>query len=394
MSDQHLMLTYARAPLAFSHGVGVYLYDEAGRRYMDLTSGIGVNNLGHGHPQVLDALNKQAARLWHTSNQFRIPQQEQLADALCTASFADRVFFSNSGAEAVECALKLARRYFDVSGKPERWRTVVFDGAFHGRTLATIMAGDGKKYREGFEPHMDGFDRAEFGNIDSVRNLIQDSTAAILIEPVQGEGGVRAASAGFLQALRQLADEYGLLLILDEVQCGNGRTGKLYCHEWASIRPDIMATAKGLGNGFPVSACLATEAVASGFTTGSHGTTFGGNPLAMAVGNAVLKVLTSPGFMEHVDNTADYFRKGLEDVAHRYPKAIGGTLRGAGMMIGLPAIVPNTHIVEAFRRQGLLALTARDNMVRLLPPLIISKEEIDEALAAMDAALALMESKD
>ncbi|KAA0911596.1 aspartate aminotransferase family protein [Pusillimonas sp. ANT_WB101] len=390
MSGNHLMETYARAPLSFSHGMGVYLYEENGRRYMDLTSGIGVNNLGYGHPKVLDALNQQAAKLWHISNNFRIPQQEQLADRLCSASFADRVFFSNSGAEAVECALKLTRRYFNVSGKPERWRTIVFDGAFHGRTLATIMAGDGEKYREGFEPHMDGFDRAEFGNIDSVRNLIQDSTAAILIEPVQGEGGVRAASTEFMQALRQLADEHGLLLILDEVQSGNGRTGKLYCHEWSGIKPDIMVTAKGLGNGFPVSACLATEAVATGFITGSHGTTFGGNPMAMAIGNAVFDALTAPGFLDGVEETARYFRDGLADLASRHPKAIGSALRGTGMMIGLPAIVPNTQVVEAFRNHGLLALTARDNMVRLLPPLVISKQEVDEALTAMEAALSTL----
>ncbi|TKR53677.1 aspartate aminotransferase family protein [Allopusillimonas ginsengisoli] len=387
MSGNHLMATYARAPLSFSHGMGVHLYDEDGRRYMDLTSGIGVSNLGYGHPKVLDALNQQAAKLWHISNNFRIPQQEQLADRLCSASFADRVFFSNSGAEAVECALKLTRRYFNVSGKSERWRTIVFDGAFHGRTLVTIMAGDGEKYREGFEPHMDGFDRAEFGNIDSVRNLIQNSTAAILIEPVQGEGGVRAASTEFMQALRQLADERGLLLILDEVQSGNGRTGKLYCHEWSGIKPDIMVTAKGLGNGFPVSACLATEAVATGFITGSHGTTFGGNPMAMAIGNAVFDALTSPGFLNGVEVTAQYFRTGLADLASRHPKAIGSALRGTGMMIGLPAIVPNTQVVEAFRDHGLLALTARDNIVRLLPPLVISKEEVDEALKTMDTAL-------
>ncbi|MFT0546765.1 aspartate aminotransferase family protein [Allopusillimonas ginsengisoli] len=390
MSGNHLMETYARAPLSFSHGMGVYLYEENGRRYMDLTSGIGVNNLGYGHPKVLDALNQQAAKLWHISNNFRIPQQEQLADRLCSASFADRVFFSNSGAEAVECALKLTRRYFNVSGKPERWRTIVFDGAFHGRTLATIMAGDGEKYREGFEPHMDGFDRAEFDNIDSVRNLIQDSTAAILIEPVQGEGGVRAASTEFMQALRQLADEHGLLLILDEVQSGNGRTGKLYCHEWSGITPDIMVTAKGLGNGFPVSACLAIEAVATGFITGSHGTTFGGNPMAMAIGNAVFDALTAPGFLKDVEETARYFRAGLADLASRHPKAIGSALRGTGMMIGLPAIVPNTQLVEAFRDHGLLALTARDNMVRLLPPLVISKQEVDEALKAMDTALSTL----
>ncbi|MBF6618115.1 aspartate aminotransferase family protein [Pollutimonas thiosulfatoxidans] len=388
MSSKHLMDTYRRAPLAFSRGEGIYLYTDDATPYMDLTSGIGVNNLGYSHPHIVRALTEQAGKLWHVSNQFRIPGQERLADRLCEASFADRAFFANSGAEAVECALKLARRYFDVSGQPDRWRTIVFDGAFHGRTFASIMAGDGEQYREGYAPHMDGFDRAQFGNLDSVRALIRENTAAIMVEPVQGEGGVRAASAEFLAGLRQLADEYGLLLILDEVQSGNGRTGKLYCHEWSGITPDIMATAKGLGAGFPMAVCLATEAVSQGFGVGNHGTTFGGNPLAMAVGNAVLDVLTEPGFLDSVQDIAVYLRKGLTDLVDRHPALIRAPLRGSGLMIGLPAIAPNTEIVSAFRQQGVLALTARDNIVRLLPPLVITRDQVDAALHAMDAALA------
>lgn len=388
MSNSHLMATYHRAPMTFSHGNGIYLYTDDATRYMDFTSGIGVNSLGYSHPHIVRALNEQGDKLWHVSNQFRIPGQERLAERLCDVTFADRVFFANSGAEAVECALKLARRYFDVSAQPNRWRTIVFDGAFHGRTFASIMAGDGEQYREGYAPHMDGFDRAEFGNLDSVRALIGDDTAAILIEPVQGEGGVRAASAEFLMGLREMADAYGLLLILDEVQSGNGRTGKLYCHEWAGITPDIMVTAKGLGAGFPMSACLATEEVSQGFGVGNHGTTFGGNPLAMAVGNAVLDVLTEPGFLDGVQKVAVRLRQGLSDLASRYPALVKAPLRGAGLMIGLPAIVANTAIVEAFRNQGVLALTARDNIVRLLPPLVITHEEVDAALEALDAALA------
>lgn len=388
MSDSHLMATYHRAPMKFSHGNGIYLYTDDASRYMDLTSGIGVNSLGYSHPHIVRALKEQADKLWHVSNQFRISGQERLAERLCDVTFADRVFFANSGAEAVECGLKLARRYFDVSAQPNRWRTIVFDGAFHGRTFASIMAGDGEQYREGYAPHMDGFDRAEFGNLDSVRALIGDDTAAILVEPVQGEGGVRAASAEFLVGLRELADAYGLLLILDEVQSGNGRTGKLYCHEWAGITPDIMVTAKGLGAGFPMSACLATEEVSQGFGVGNHGTTFGGNPLAMAVGNAVLDVLTEPGFLDRVQEIAVHLRQGLTDLASRYPALVRAPLRGAGLMIGLPAMVANTAIVEAFRHQGVLALTARDNIVRLLPPLVITRDEVDAALEAMDVALA------
>lgn len=387
MSDSHLMSTYHRQPLTFSHGAGAWLFAPEGQRFLDLTSGIGVNALGHCHPHLVHALTEQGNKLWHLSNVYTIPQQERLADRLCEASFADRVFFTNSGAEANETAFKLIRRHFDVIGQPERWRVIVFDGAFHGRTLTTIMAGDGEKYREGFEPHAPGFDRARFGDIDSVRALIGPETAAILIEPVQGEGGVREATPAFMQALRQLADEHGLLLAVDEVQCGNGRTGKLYAHEWSGIQPDVLTTAKGLGGGFPMSACLATETLAQAFGPGNHGTTFGGNPLAMAVGNAVLDVLLEPGFLARVCETSESLRGGLTDLARRYPKHLSSPLRGLGLMIGLPAHVPNTQIQQACQDQGLLVLTARDNIVRLLPPLVLSKDEVEQALDKMARAL-------
>ncbi len=386
MSKTCLMASYNRAPLSFSRGQGVYLYGDDGRRYIDFMTGIGVNIMGHCHPAVMDALTEQGKKLWHVSNQFRIPDQERLAERLCRATFADKVFFSNTGAEAIECALKLSRRYFDVAGKPGRWRTIVFDGAFHGRTLTTIVAGGGEKYLDGFAPHADGFDRASFGDLESVRRAIRTDTAAILIEPVQGEGGVRAASDEFLAGLRMLADEHGLLLIFDEVQCGNGRTGQLYCYQWSNTVPDILATAKGLGAGFPVAACLASEEVARGFAEGSHGTTFGGNPLAMAVGNAVFDHLEQPSFLQHVQQISTYLRAGLVDAARRYPGILGTALRGKGMMIGVPALVPNTQVVAALRDEGVLAVTARDNVVRLLPPLVLAETEADEALVAIHAA--------
>jgi acetylornithine/N-succinyldiaminopimelate aminotransferase len=388
MSNNHLMASYNRAPLSFTHGEGIYLFGHDGRRYIDFTTGIGVNILGHAHPEITGALIEQGKKLWHVSNQYRIPEQERLAERLCDATFAERVFFSSTGAEAIECALKLARRYFDVVGKPGRWRTIVFDGAFHGRTLATIVAGGGEKYLDGFAPHADGFDRAAFGDLDSVRSAIRPDTAAILIEPVQGEGGVRAASNDFLRGLRRLADEHGLLLIFDEVQCGNGRTGELYCYQWSDVAPDILATAKGLGAGFPVAACMATEEVSRGFEVGSHGTTFGGNPLAMAIGNAVMEILQRPSFLAQVRDVSAYLRAGLIAMAKTHSQVLGEELRGKGMMIGVPAILPNTQVVDALRSEGLLAVTARDNMVRMLPPLILTQMQADEALAVIGTACA------
>lgn len=386
MSTTSLMASYNRAALSFTHGEGIYLFGDDGRRYIDFMTGIGVNIFGHCHPAITSTLVEQGKKLWHVSNQFHIPEQERLAERLCRATFADKVFFSNTGAEAIECALKLARRYFDVAGKPERWRTIVFDGAFHGRTLTTIVAGGGEKYMEGFEPHADGFDRATFGDLDSVRRVIRTDTAAILIEPVQGEGGVRAASDEFLAGLRRLADEHGLLLIFDEVQCGNGRTGQLYCYQWSNTAPDILATAKGLGAGYPMAACLASEEVARGFSVGSHGTTFGGNPLAMAIGNAVLDLLEEDSFLMNVQEVSEYLRAGLIEIAHRHSEILGTSLRGKGMMIGVPARIPNTEVVAGLRAEGVLAVTARDNVVRFLPPLILTTVQANEALAAIDAA--------
>ncbi len=295
-----LLPTYARSDLVFERGEGAYLFTPEGERYLDFGSGVAVTSLGHAHPKLVEALTAQAKKLWHVSNLHRIPGQERLAERLCTVTFADRVFFANSGAEAVECAIKTARRYHATNGAPKRYRLVTFAGAFHGRTLATIAAGGQAKHLEGFGPPVDGFDQVEAGDIKQVEAAIGDATAGILIEPIMGEGGMREVSWRFLQDLRALCDDKGILLVLDEVQSGMGRTGRLFAHEWAGITPDIMATAKGLGGGFPVGACLTTEAAGAGMTAGSHGSTFGGNPLAMAVGNAVLDVMLEPGFLDHV----------------------------------------------------------------------------------------------
>ena len=292
--------TYKRAPLAFDHGKGMRVYTEDGKEYLDFGAGVAVTSLGHAHPHLVEALTEQARKLWHTSNLYVIPGQEKLAHRLTEATFADTVFFTNSGAEALECAIKMARKFHAAKGAPERYRIITFEGAFHGRTLATIAAGGQAKYLEGFGPKVEGFDQVPFGDEKALLAAITEATAGILIEPIQGEGGLRVLPPGKLKRLREIADEHGLLLILDEVQCGVGRTGKLFAHEWAGIKPDIMAIAKGIGGGFPVGACLATEEAAQGMTAGTHGSTFGGNPLAMAVGNAVLDVILADGFLDHV----------------------------------------------------------------------------------------------
>jgi acetylornithine/N-succinyldiaminopimelate aminotransferase len=306
--NDSLYKTFARAKLRFVKGEGSWLIDEKGARYLDFAAGIAVNSLGHSHPKLVEALKNQAENLWHVSNLYEVPGQEELADRLVAASFAEKVFFTNSGAEALECAIKTARRYHFVSGNPDRFRIITMEGAFHGRTLATIAAGGQAKYLEGFGPKVDGFDQVAFGDIDAVKALIGEETAAILVEPVQGEGGIRPLGNEKLRALRQLCDDNGILLIFDEVQCGTGRTGKLFAHEWAGIEPDILAVAKGIGGGFPLGACLATNEAAKGMTPGTHGTTYGGNPLAMAVGNAVMEVVTEPGFLESVNDRANEFK--------------------------------------------------------------------------------------
>ncbi len=380
-----LLPTYARSELAFARGDGAYLFTEDGERYLDFASGVAVTALGHAHPHLVKALSEQAKKLWHVSNLHRIPEQERLAARLTAATFADRVFFANSGAEAVECAIKAARRYHFKHGAPERYRLVTFDGAFHGRTLATIAAGGQAKHLEGFGPPVDGFDQVAALDIDAVEAAIGETTAGILIEPIMGEGGMREVSWRFLQDLRALADEKGILLLLDEVQTGVGRTGRLYAHEWAGITPDIMATAKGLGGGFPIGACLMTEAVGSAMTAGSHGSTFGGNPLAMAVGNAVLDVVLEDGFLDHVANMGLRLKQRLAALKDEHGEIIE-EVRGQGLMLGLKCKLPNQKLLEALRARKMLSVQAGDNVVRLLPPLIIGEAEIELAATTLDDA--------
>jgi acetylornithine/N-succinyldiaminopimelate aminotransferase len=378
-----LMPTYARADLAFERGEGAYLFGTDGRRYLDFASGVAVTALGHAHPHLVEALKRQGEKLWHCSNLFRIPEGERLAERLCAASFADRVFFTNSGAEAIECGLKLVRKWQDDYGDAKRYRVIACEGAFHGRTLATIAAGGQEKHLKGFAPVVEGFDHVAYGNLNELRTKIGPETAAVLVEPVQGEGGMRAASVEYLKGLRQVCDEYGLLLFFDEVQSGMGRTGRLFAHEWAGVKPDIVATAKGLGGGFPVGACLATEKVAAAFTVGSHGSTFGGNPLAMAVANAVLDLMLAEGFLPRVEAMGRKLHQRLAGLIAAHPRLFE-ELRGKGLMVGLKCRVPATDMVVRLREAGLLTVAAGDNVVRLLPPLIIEDAHVEEAAAILD----------
>lgn len=377
--------TYSRAPLRFERGEGVWLITEDGERYLDFGGGVAVSSLGHGYPHLVEALKAQADKVWHLSNLYEVPGQEKLAGRLTEATFADKVFFTNSGAEALECAIKTARRYQYSKGHPERFHIITFEGAFHGRTLATIAAGGQEKYLEGFGPKAPGFDQVPFGDIDAVRAAVTDATAAILIEPVQGEGGIRPATMEFMRALRALCDERGLLLVLDEVQTGVGRTGKLFAYEWSGVTPDIMAVAKGIGGGFPLGACLATAEAASGMKAGTHGSTYGGNPLAMAVGNAVLDVILSDGFLEHVRDVGLVFRQALASLKDRYPDVIED-VRGEGLMLGIKAAVPSADLLQAIRAEHLLAVPAGDNVLRLLPPLITTADEAREGLSRIERA--------
>ena len=377
--------TYMRAPLRFERGEGVWLITENGERYLDFAAGVAVNSLGHAHPHLVAELKAQADKVWHLSNLYEVPGQEKLSKRLTEATFADKVFFTNSGAEALECAIKTARRYQFAKGHPEKFHIITFEGAFHGRTIATIAAGGQEKYIEGFGPKAPGFDQVPFGDLDAVRAAITDVTAAILIEPVQGEGGIRPATNEFLRGLRQICDEHDLLLVLDEVQSGVGRTGKLFAHEWAGIKPDIMAVAKGIGGGFPLGACLATAEAASGMKAGTHGSTYGGNPLAMAVGNAVLDIVLADGFLEHVRDIALVFRQGLASLKDRFSDIIED-IRGEGLMLGIKAAIPQTELLHAIRAEHLLGVPAGDNVIRLLPPLVVTAEEAREGLARIERA--------
>jgi acetylornithine/N-succinyldiaminopimelate aminotransferase len=380
-----LLPTYARADLAFERGEGAWLLGTDGKRYLDFSGGVAVNALGHAHPALVKALTEQAQKVWHVSNLFRIPEAERLAKRLADASFADTVFFANSGAEAMECAIKMARKYHAVSGKPEKSRFVTFDGSFHGRTLATLAAAGNQKYLEGFGEPVSGFDQVRYGDLEAAKKAITPATGAILVEPIQGEGGVRVPPPSFLRGLRELCDRNGLLLVLDEVQSGMGRTGKLFAYEWTGVEPDILATAKGIGGGFPLGACLATEEAAKGMTAGTHGSTFGGNPLAMAVGNAVLDVILAPGFLDHVRSSGLLIKQRLAELRDRHPAVIA-EVRGEGLLIGLRAIVPQADLIAAAREEGLLSAAAGENVVRLLPPLIVGEAEIAEAINKLGAA--------
>jgi acetylornithine/N-succinyldiaminopimelate aminotransferase len=374
-----LMPTYNRADLAFERGEGAWLYTGDGRRFLDFGAGIATSSLGHDNAHLVAAIAGQAAHVIHVSNLYRIPGAERLAARFVAASFADSVFFCNSGAEANEGLVKAIRRTMSQTGRPERHRVICFEGAFHGRTLAMLAATGNPKYLDGFGPVVDGFDHVPFDNMNAVRAAIGPQTAGILVEPIQGEGGVRPARLQFLRDLRAICDEYGLLLGMDEVQCGMGRTGKLFAHEWAGITPDVMSLAKGIAGGVPMGAILATEAVAKNLTAGTHGTTFGGNPLACAAANAVLDVILAPGFLPEVDRRARGLWHALKDIVAHEPEVFED-VRGAGLMLGLKCRVSNTAMQAAFTAEGLLTIAAGDNVVRLVPPLVVTDSDIAAAI--------------
>ena len=389
-SQSHMLPAYARVDLAFERGDGVWLTATNGDRYLDFASGVAVNALGHCHPKVVEAITEQANKVIHVSNLYRIPEGERLAERLCAMTFADKVFFTNSGAESMEGVIKMVRKYQSANGHPERYRIISFEGCFHGRTLATLAAAKNKKHLDGFGPPMDGFDQVPLGDLKALKLAITPETAGIIIEPVQGEGGVRSAPPQFFRELRQICDEHGLLLAFDEVQTGIGRLGEMFGYQKTGVTPDVMGLAKGLGAGFPIGAVLATDEAAKGMTPGTHGSTFGGNPLACAVGNAVLDVVEKPGFLDHVRNIALLFKQRLAEIKDRHPTVIA-EVRGEGLLIGLKGQVPNTELIDAFRAEKLLAVGAGDNVARLVPPLIVTEAEVAEAIARVDRACVAVE---
>ncbi len=384
-SDSHIMGVYNRPTLGFERGEGVRLWATDGTEYLDCIAGIAVNGLGHCHPVLVQALRDQADKLWHVSNTYRIPEQEALAGRLCEATFADVAFFTNSGTEAVELALKLARKYHAAKGAPERIDVITFEGAFHGRTYAAINAGGNASYLDGFGPRLPGYIHLPFGDLEALKAAMGPTTAAVMLEPVQGEGGARVFSDHQLQAIRALCDEHGALLIYDEIQCGMGRTGKLFAYEWSGVAPDVMTVAKALGGGFPVGACLATHDAASGMVPGSHGSTYGGNPLAMAVGIAAFDEIAKPALMEHVNQLTGYFGQQLAGLKDRYPDIIAD-IRGKGLLIGIKLIPNNRDFMAHARDARLLIAGGGDNCIRLLPPLILSMEEASEAIEKLEQA--------
>ncbi|MEO0327613.1 MAG: aspartate aminotransferase family protein [Pseudomonadota bacterium] len=389
--EQHTFDVYSPPAVEFTHGEGSRLFDRKGNEYIDCTSGIAVNSLGHSHPHLVKAMKEAADGIWHLSNLFTIPGQKKLATRLCEATFADRVFFTNSGAEAMECAIKTARRYHYAQGNPERINIITFEGAFHGRTIATIAAGGQEKYLEGFGPKTPGFISLPFFDHEALEAAIDDTTAAILVEPIQGEGGVREVPGQGLKELRELCDQNGLLLMFDEVQSGVGRTGKFFAHQWYDVEPDIMAVAKGIGGGFPLGACLAREEVAIAMELGTHGSTYGGNPLAMAMGNAVLDVVLEDGFMQGVQDKSIAFRQLLAELVDTYPDLLED-VRGKGLLMGMKAKVTNIEIVNAMRDAGVLVVGAGNNVVRIVPPLVISDEEMRAARDRMITALDVVQA--
>ena len=391
-TTSHLLPVFARADIAFERGEGAWLFGTDGERYLDFTSGVAVNALGHAHPHLVAALQEQATKLWHMSNLFKSPDGERLAARLCEQSFADMVFFCNSGAEAMECAIKVTRRYHAMKGHPERYRIITFEGAFHGRTLATLAATGAAKYLEGYGPPMDGFDQVPLGDVEAVKKAVGPGTAGILIEPLQGEGGVRAPDNAFFRALRQICDDNGLLLVFDEVQTGMGRTGELFAYKRVGVTPDVMSLAKALGGGFPIGACLATAEAASGMTPGSHGSTFGGNPLAVAAANAVLDVMLKPSFFDHAQKMSLLLKQKLASVVDRHSDVLS-EVRGEGLLLGVKAVVPAGDLVNALRDQKLLTVGAGDNVVRFLPPLIVTEAELDEAVQRLERACVVLSAQ-
>ena len=386
------MPTYARVDIAFERGEGAWVITAGGDRYLDFTGGVAVNVLGHAHPRLVAALTEQAGKLWHTSNLYRVTNAEKLADKLCAATFADLVFFCNSGAEALEGVIKTARKHHAVNGHPDKYRIITFEGAFHGRTLATLAAGGNKKYLEGFGPVAEGFDQVPFADLEATKRAIGPNTCGILIEPVMGEGGVRVVPHAFLRELRALCDQHGLLLLFDEVQCGMGRMGSLFAYEQSGVAPDVMGIAKGLGGGFPVGAFLATAEAGKGMTPGTHGSTFGGNPLATAVGLAVFDTVTEAGFFDRVKQTSLLFKQRLAEVKDHHPSIIA-EIRGDGLLLGMRMNVPNGEMVDAMRAEKMLVVAAGDNVVRLLPPLNISDAEVGEAIARIDRAATALDKR-
>ena len=390
MSDS-VMPTYARAPLSFIKGQGCWLETADGQRYLDLGGGVAVNALGHAHPDLVAALTQQAGKLWHTSNLYHVPNQQALADGLTAASFADKVFMTNSGTEAMECAIKTARKFHHAKGDTHRNKIITFSGAFHGRTLGMISAAGNEKLTTGFAPLLDGFIHLPFGDHDALKAAIDDTVGAIVVEPIQGEGGIIPVPEHCLRGLREICDRHGLLLIFDEIQCGMGRTGKLFAHEWAGITPDIMALAKGIGGGFPLGACLTSDHAASGMTQGTHGSTYGGNPLACAVGLKVLEIINTDTFLSNVVQKAQRLRDGLITLVENHPN-IFELLRGTGLMLGLKCKINNMDVVNAGYDVGVLSVPAGNNVVRLLPPLTINNAEIDEGLARLEQAARTLEA--